>query len=214
LPDIFKDPGRIYETRNTPSETRTTKHITFGMTNQERNQLITACCRGDARAQRTLFERHKNPLFTVCLRYARDRPEAQDILQEAFLAIFRDLGQYNGSGPFEGWLRKVTVRAALQHLRRSNVLRFAENYDDLPRDAWQELPDEELAHASVLHIVQQLPAGYRTVFNMRCVEAWSYEEIAAELGIVESSVRSRYTRACRMLRQAVEGYLRNAAPIT
>ncbi|MFN0015886.1 MAG: RNA polymerase sigma factor, partial [Saprospiraceae bacterium] len=90
-------------------------------------QLITACRRGDNSAQRNLYDRFKTPLFGVCLRYARDRPEAQDMLQEAFLAIFRDIGQYNGSGPLEGWMRRVTVRCALQYLRRKNPLRFAED---------------------------------------------------------------------------------------
>lgn len=177
------------------------------MLDQSLKQLLTACRRGNSQAQRQLFEQHQIRLFSICLRYARDRHEAQDILQEAFLAIFRDLGQYNGKGAFEGWLHRVTVRSALQHLRRKNPLRFADDYDDLPADTRQVSPDMELNSAAILQMVQKLPDGYRTVFNLHCMEGFSYTEIATELGITESTVRSQYTRACRQLRGLVEKFL-------
>ncbi len=167
-------------------------------------KLLAGCRRGNAGAQHQLFERYHADLFLVCLRYARDRPEAQDMLQDTFLAIFKDLDQYNGSGVFEGWLRKVTVRTALQHLRKNNPLRFAEDYDLLPPHAFDMQPDTELNGEAILQLVQQLPPGYRTVFNMHGIEAWSYPDIAAELGISESSVRSQYTRACKQLRLMVD----------
>lgn len=170
--------------------------------------LLSACQRGDATAQHRLYEQYKQPLFSVCLRYARDRAEAQDFLQDAFLVIFRDLVQYRGAGSLEGWLRKVTVRAILQNLRRKHPLRFAEDYHALPADAGQVyVPDEEMNSAAILRMVQQLPNGYRTVFNLRCMEGFSYAEIAAELQIAESSVRSQYTRACQQLRHLIEQML-------
>ncbi len=168
--------------------------------------MIAGCRRGSATAQRQLFERYQSRLYGVCQRYARDRSEAQDMLQEAFLAIFKDLGQYNGQGSFEGWMHRVTVRAALMQLRKRNPLRFAEDYSDMPPESSVELPDTELGREAILRCVQQLPTGYRTIFNMHCIEAWSYAEIAAELGIAESSVRSQYTRACAQLRQLVNQF--------
>jgi RNA polymerase sigma-70 factor (ECF subfamily) len=164
------------------------------------SELLIKCQRGDENAQRRLFEQHKNRLFSLCLRYSRDRPEAQDMLQDAFLAIFRDLGQYTGGGSLEGWLHRVTVRAALQHLRRRNPLRFAEEFDKQPLDTLTFTPDTDLSSDAILKMVQQLPDGYRVVFNLHCIEAYSYSEIAAELGIAESSVRSQYARACKHLR--------------
>lgn len=177
------------------------------MIDATQKRLLSGCRRGDSAAQRTLFEQYSVPLFAVCLRYARDRPEAQDLLQEAFLVIYRDIGQYNGSGALGAWLQRVTVRCALQHLRRKNPLRFAEDYHELPPDTWNVNPDAELNSEAILLMVQDLPAGYRTVFNLHCVEAWSYPEIAAELGISESSVRSQYARACKQLRTLVEKLL-------
>lgn len=167
-------------------------------------KLLAGCQRGDANAQQQLFQRYHAGLFLICLRYARDRPEAQDMLQDAFLTIFKDLGQFQGKGVFDAWLHKVTVRTALQHLRKNNPLRFAEAYDQLPPDTWDKQPDAELNSEAILQLVQQLPPGYRTVFNMHGIEEWSYPEIAAELGISESSVRSQYTRACKQLRQMVD----------
>ncbi|MBL7825659.1 MAG: RNA polymerase sigma factor [Saprospiraceae bacterium] len=170
-------------------------------------QLLQQCQKGDSSAQKKLFEGYKNRLFAVCLRYARDRAEAQDILQEAFVSIFRDLHQFSGEGAFDGWLHRVTVRAALQHLRKRNVLRFAVDYDDMPTDARSLTPDTDLNHEAILKMVQQLPDGYRAVFNLHCMEAFSYTEIAAELGISESSVRSQYSRACKQLRGLLEHLL-------
>lgn len=170
-------------------------------------KLLAACQRGDALAQRRLFEQYNKDLFLICLRYARDRPEAQDMLQDAFLTIFKDLGQYNGSGVFKGWLHRITVRTALQHLRKNNPLRFAEDYDRLPPHALGLQPDTELNGEAILQLIRQLPPGYRTVFNMHAIEAWSYTEIAAELGISESTVRSQYTRACQQLRLMVDKFL-------
>lgn len=170
-------------------------------------KLLAACQRGDGTAQRQLFDRYNSGLFLICLRYARDRPEAQDMLQDAFLTIFKDLGQYNGSGVFEGWLHRVTVRTALQHLRKNHPLRFAEDYDRLPTDTFGFQPDFEQNGEAILKIIQKLPPGYRTVFNMHAIEAWSYPEIAAELGISESTARSQYTRACQQLRQMVDKFL-------
>ncbi len=79
---------------------------------------MTACLRGDRRAQRALYERYKGRMFALCLRYAGSPAEAEDICQEGFLRLFRDLAQYDGSGPFEGWMRKIFVHTALQHLEK------------------------------------------------------------------------------------------------
>lgn len=170
-------------------------------------KILAACQRGDGLAQRQLFERYNAGLFLICLRYARDRPEAQDMLQDAFLTIFKDLGQYKGSGVFDAWIHRITVRTALQHLRKNNPLRFAEDYDRLPPEDFGWQPDTEQNSEAILQLIQQLPAGYRTIFNMHAIEAWSYAEIATELGIGESTVRSQYARACRQLRQMVDKFL-------
>lgn len=176
------------------------------MTNDPQlSNLLAGCRRGEVQAQRALFDKHHERLLAVCLRYARDRPEAEDMLQETFLAVFRDLHQYNGQGAFEGWLHRLAVNSSLQFLRRRNPLRFADGLDDLPPQIQQTTPHASEGNPeAVLYLVQQLPTGYRTVFNLHCMEAYSYAEIAAQLGISESSVRSQYARACKQLRLWLE----------
>ena len=171
------------------------------MTEIPLEQLLSACRRGDARAQRLLFEQYNTRLFAVCLRYARDRPEAQDMLQEAFLTIFRDLGQFQGNGAFYGWLHRVTVRAALQHLRRKNPLRFAEDYSDLQPNDYNISPDMELNSQAILQMVQQLPPGYRTVFNLFAIEGFAHKEIAEQLGISGNTSKSQFMKARAYLRK-------------
>lgn len=167
-------------------------------------KLIAESCKGSQAAQRQLYERYKDKVFGLCMRYARDYPEAKDMFQEAFITLFRDLPRYRGEGVFEGWMHRLTVRTALQFLRRKSPLRFAEDFSELPERHLTVEPDSDLTASMVLHHVQQLPDGYRTVFNLHCLEGWSYQEIATELGIQESTVRSQYTRACSQLRQWIE----------
>jgi RNA polymerase sigma factor (sigma-70 family) len=166
--------------------------------------LLASCNKGSPAAQHQLFKQYKNTLFGVCLRYARDRPEAEDLLQESFIVIFRDIAQYKGEGAFEGWLRKVTVRVALQSLRRKNPLRYAEDYAELSADTFDYEPDSTFNAEHILRLVQQLPSGCRVIFNLHCVEGYAYAEIAEALGLHESSVRAQYARACKHLRTLVE----------
>lgn len=170
--------------------------------------LLSRCQRGDAAAQQQLFRRTYPKLLQVCQRYARDRPEAEDMLQEAYLTIFKDIHQYRGTGALEGWLHRITVRTALRWLRRKNPLRFAEELDATHENAYTfEAEAYPLDAEALLHLLQQMPAGYRAVFNMRCLEGFSYEEIAAELDIAEVTARTQYTRACKHLRSLTERFL-------
>jgi RNA polymerase sigma factor (sigma-70 family) len=170
--------------------------------------LLQQCQKGRPAAQKALYEQYKTVLFPVCLRYARDHAEAEDLLQEAFIVIFRDIRHFRGEGPLEGWLRRVTLRVALMQLRKKYPTRFAEPFDMLPPEKAVELPaDSDLNAEELLALLQKMPDGYRTVFNLRCVEEYSYEEIAQTMGIAESSVRSQYARACRFMRGLVERML-------
>lgn len=173
-------------------------------------KVLAGCRRGESKAQRILFETYKGVLFSICLRYASDRSEAQDFLQDAFITIFRDLWQYQQQGSFEGWLKKVTVRTALQHLRKKIPTRQSVNYESMYDDTLFTLPDTEQNQTYILQMVQQLPPGCRTVFNLRCIEAWSHTEIAEALQISESSVRAQYSRACQSLRHMLHRHFEYA----
>lgn len=173
----------------------------------EETKLIERCLRGDEQAQAALYHRYKAALFGVCLRYAADREEAKDWLQDAFVHVFNDLRQYKPVAPLSAWMRKVAVNTALMHLRkRRNLFSHTpvESLADLPDDEEIEPPpDEELAK-TLLHLVQRLPEGYRTVFNLHVLEGCSHPEIAEMLGIGEGTSKSQLSRAKALLRRMLE----------
>lgn len=174
-------------------------------TNQPDRELAEACAAGDRRAQRTLFERVKNPMFGVCLRFCGNRAEAEDLLQEGFIRVFRDIGKYRGEGSLDGWVRRVFVRTGIVHFQRQKKmpetveLDWLENtLENLPEDFDPHDPDSAIA------LLQKLPPGFRAVLNLAVLEEKSHEEIARELGITASTSRSQLTRAKAFLKKIVQ----------
>ena len=157
--------------------------------------LAAACSQGDQRAQRTLFERAKNPMFGVCLRFAESRAAAEDLLQEGFIRVFRDIGRFRGEGSLDGWVRRVFVRTAIEDFHRRKKLPQTVELDRLenllfePENFDPDDPDSAIA------LLQKLPPGFRAVLNLAVLEEKSHEEIARELGIAASTSRSQLTRA-------------------
>ncbi len=171
--------------------------------------LIEACKAGDRKAQRQLFERYKGKMFAVCLRYAPSRDEAEDILQEGFVRIFRDLHAFRGQGSLEGWMRRIMTRTAIDWLKRYR--RHAMHFEEVERHTWhlsQAIPDdtdESDTHArALIRLMQQLPDGFRTVLNLHVIEGYSHDEIADILGISPGTSKSQLSRAKAALRQMWE----------
>lgn len=165
--------------------------------------LAAACARGDQRAQRFLFERVKNVMFGVCLRFSENRTAAEDLLQDGFIRVFRDIGKYRGDGPLEGWIRKVFVRTAIEAYHQRKKLPLTIELDQLENTLFEP----ENIHAedpeAVIALLQQLPPGFRAVLNLAILEDKSHEEIARELGITASTSRSQLTRAKAFLKKAI-----------
>ena len=167
----------------------------------EEHLLVKRCLKGKASAQHMLYDRFKGRLFGLCLRYADSEEEALDLLQEGFIKIFRDLHQFRGDGPLEAWMRRVVVNSAISRLRKKKWIREADfDWDQLPdqvEEAFQERMDAE----ELILLIQRLPKGFRTVFNLYAVEGYSHQEIAQFLGIAESTSRSQYQRARKTLQE-------------
>ncbi|MDR2534193.1 MAG: sigma-70 family RNA polymerase sigma factor [Tannerellaceae bacterium] len=167
-------------------------------------QLINGCIKGDRLAQKELYDKYSRKMMGVCLRYVNDRETARDILQEGFVKLFNNVDSYSQEGPFEAWMRKVFVNSALEYLRRMDILKEAVSLDQVAEasssshSALAELEAQEL-----LKIVQELPAGFRTVFNLFAIEGYSHKEIGDMLGITESTSRSQYTRARQLLQKKI-----------
>lgn len=168
-------------------------------------KLIEACKNNDARAQKQLYETFARRMMSVCLRYAGNREMAEDFLQEGFIKVFTSIQSYNYEGSFEGWMRRIFVNTALEALRKNDLLRNGAELDTL--DTQQEADYttvDNISAKELMELIGQLPPGFRTVFNMFAVEGYSHREIAQALHITESTSRSQYTRAKRLLQKWIK----------
>lgn len=173
----------------------------------EKNDIIQSCIRGERLAQKALYQRYKNKMFVLCLRYANCREDAEDILQEGFVKVFRDMHQYSGAGNFEGWIRKVVLRVALQYIRKQRQFQFTSDFERLENTLSTEVEtepfDRELVK-KVLHLMRKMPVGFRTVLNLYIMEGYSHQQIADELNISVGTSKSQLNRAKKYLRELVE----------
>ena len=167
-------------------------------------QLVQGAQRGDPRCEEALYRRYSVTMFRVCLRYATNRQEAEDMLQEGFMRVFTDLKDYRGEGSLEGWIRRVVIRAALRGLRQRPGFDLYETLPDGPATEPDEMPEPfptDAGSRQVIQLLQQLPAGYRTVLNLFAIEGYSHEEIADMLGIQPATSRSQLSKARALLKQ-------------
>ena len=144
-------------------------------------------------------------MLAVCLRYVNDMETARDLLQDGFVRVFMNIHSYTGTGSFEGWLRKIFVNGAWEYLRKSDVLRESTDLDssaDLVQSDSSAI--EHLSAAELMKLIQELPVGFRTVFNMFAIEGYSHKEISEALGITESTSRSQFTRARQLLQKRIK----------
>ncbi len=176
---------------------------------QDENKIIKKCLRNNAHAQRALYEMHRVKWFMICLRYAHNKQEAEDMLQEGLISVFKEMQQYDPKkAAFSAWSNKVMVNAALQHLRKWKKLNFTETVDDYENKiAYDENVFETLGAKELTVFVQNLPEGYRVVFNLYVIEGYKHKEIAEILSISENTSKTQLLKAKRMLRNQLEKVL-------
>ena len=171
----------------------------------EERQLIEGCVRGDSLAQKTMYELYAPAMMSVCQRYVSNRETARDLLHDGFIKLFTKIHTYSGAGSFAGWIRRVFVTTALEHLRRNDVLRYGVDMENIG-DQCEETDVSFFEHLSVndlMTCIARLPYKFRTVFNLHAIEGFKHAEIAAELGINENTSRSIYAKARRLLQKMV-----------
>nr|WP_255610477.1 RNA polymerase sigma factor [Robertkochia sp. 3YJGBD-33] len=167
-------------------------------------QLIKLCKKGNRKAQEQLFRNYSDMLYSVCLRYSRNRAEAEDNLQDSFLVIFKKIDQYRFRGAFEGWLRRVTVNTILQKYRKQGVFEIiTPELEEMPAEVTIE--DQGFSLDYLLQIVQELPDRYRLTFSLYVLDGYSHKEIASMLRISEGTSKSNLSRAKIALRKRIEG---------
>ena len=164
-------------------------------------QLIEGLRREDRRCQRRLYERYSGLFFSVCLRYLKQGDAAEDAMVEGFFKVMTKIGSYTGQGNFEGWMRRIMINECLMRLRKQKSLGMTVELEDhsLPPEPAGVL--EALAGADILQLLDRLPTGYRTVFNLYVVEGYKHREIAEELGISINTSKSQLILAKKRLRE-------------
>jgi RNA polymerase sigma factor (sigma-70 family) len=171
------------------------------------SDLISGCIEGNRRMQEELYRRFSPRMYAVCLRYAGMAEEAQDILQEGFIKIFKKLATYRGDGSFEGWIRRIFVNTAIEHFRRKKYLQPVTEKEENTLEGNYLSVLDDLAERDIMALVQQLSPGYRTVFNMYVVEGYTHKEIGDALGISEGTSKSQLSRAKVILQEMVKKFL-------
>ena len=179
----------------------------------EEIELSEKCRLGDNQARKELYEHYGGRLLSVCLRYTGDRDTAQDLLHDGFIKIFGSFDKFTwrGEGSLRAWMERVMVNIALQYLRKSDIINQSKPIEELP-DEYEE-PDvsavETIPEAVLMQFIKELPAGYRTVFNLYTFEEKSHKEIAQLLGINEKSSASQLFRAKSTLAKRVKEWIMN-----
>lgn len=169
------------------------------MTEQE---LIQGCLRGDRRAQKALYERYSAKMFGLCKRYVKTIENAEEVLIEGFCKVYQKIDMYSGQGSFEGWIRRVMVNEALMFLRKNYRFNEHTDIDEVPSIAdHQESAEDALSAKEILELLDELPTGYRTVFNLYVLEEYKHREIAEMLGISINTSKSQLILAKKRLQE-------------
>jgi len=172
--------------------------------NMSEEEMIKRCLKNDPLAQRTLYDKLGPKMMGVCLRYMMNVEEAQDVLQDGFIKIFEKLGAYSGTGSFEGWVRRIFVNTALDAIRKNKNLKHQTQIDDVAYALKSnDFIFETLVAEDLMKVLQQLPLGYKTVFNLYAIEGYSHKEVAEKMNITVSTSKSQFSRAKAMLRELI-----------
>ena len=173
--------------------------------NPSDQNIINGCNKGKPTAQRQLYETYKAMLFGVCLRYARNRAEAEDFLQEGFIRIYRDLYQYQPQKALGAWLRRVMVNSCLRQIQKNKNIFQEVNWEQITDSYEMEFEEEgNERQEDMIKMIQQLPPGYRAVFNMYVIEGYTHQEIASYLEISINTSKSQLSRAKNLLKKIFE----------
>lgn len=168
-------------------------------------ELVQGVLRGSQAHQSALYHAYCVPMFRIVLRYARDRAEAEDMLQDGFVKVFSDMHQFRAEGALGGWIRRIMINSALSHLRKKRDF-LVETADFLPFENKMRTEEDVVSNMDaerLLKLLQKLPPGYRAVFNLYAIEGYTHEEIATELGISTGTSKSQLFKARDQLKRMI-----------
>ena len=176
----------------------------------EERELINECLKFNSSAQKKLYERYSRKLFAISIRYTKNRTEAEDILQESFVKIFKKLHMYQFSGSFDGWIKRIVINCALDHFRQKKE--FLLSLSEIKEQEYAIDEEESCNHLreipaeKLFEMINQLPIGFKAIFSMKAIDGFTHKEIAEKLGISDGTSKSSYSKARNKLKILLEQY--------
>ena len=161
--------------------------------------LITKCKRGNSKAQAAVYDKYSGKMLSICRRYIKEENEAEDTMIQAFMKAFSKIDQFKQEGSFEGWLRRIMVNESLTYLRRNKSMYLEVEIEAADHEPDYRMLNSHLEAEDLLKMVNGLPMGYRTVFNLYAIEGYSHKDISEQLGITVNTSKSQLSRARNML---------------
>jgi RNA polymerase sigma-70 factor (ECF subfamily) len=180
--------------------------------NMNEKEIINGCKRADPLAMKTLYDSYYSLMLGICIRYVGNIFDAEDLVQEGFVKIFKDIGSFSGRGSFEGWLKRVMINNTLMHLRKTKREFSFENIDEIAVNEPTPADDEELSveqkitaadftKEELIEIINSLPTGYQEVVNLYIIDGYKHREIAKLLNISVGTSKSQLFRARKMIKK-------------
>lgn len=167
-------------------------------------ELIARCKRQERLAQKLVYEKYAGRMFGLCKRYVKTTENAEEVLMEGFCKVFQKIDMYSGTGSFEGWIRRIMTNEALMFIRRDYKFNDHVDIQDIQMETFEVTIEEKLMAADILKLLDQLPTGYRTIFNLYVMEGYKHREIADMLHISINTSKSQLILAKRKLKELVE----------
>lgn len=165
--------------------------------------LIKRCKAGERKAHELLYKQFASKMMGVCLRYATDRMEAEDMLQNGFIRVFQKLADYRGDGSFEGWVRRIMVHSSIEYYRKHHKMLQLADVDSGNEPSVNAVAMANLDAMDLMVLIQRLSPGYRVVFNLYAIEGYSHREIGDIMGITEGASKSQLSRARTILKEQI-----------
>lgn len=163
-------------------------------------KLAKQCCKGDAKAQRELYEKYASQMLSVCRRYVRSQEDAEEVLSNAFIKVFRKIDQFKGDGALGGWIRRIMVNESLNFIRYQRNLFVEVEEENHSGFSHQDVQDDMNAE-HLMTMINELPLGYRTVFNLYAIEGYTHREVGEMLEISENTSKSQLSKARKQLQE-------------
>lgn len=188
-------------------------HLSKLRLTDEHDHIIKGCMEGHRIAQEQLYRIFSPKMYGVCMRYCRNRDEANDILQDGFIKVFEKIHQFRNQGSIEGWIRRIMVNTALEFFRKKSQVLVMEQVPEINDENDDDTWDLGLSSNELLQLIQKLPDRYRMVFNLYVFEDLTHKEIAETMGISEGTSKSDLSRARALLQNKINLLTKKLAKI-